>query len=779
MLLPALIAFAGFINFFRFAPVQTKPAPETSPAEIDDLVVQTAGDDRNPPESVISPPTDPTAVLADDLSESGETGTLTPRSHAVGEDLLHEGGTTGYEDSGADEADLNASRRKSEKKAAAKKRTELEKRIKRAKKYGDNGTDVPKLEELAYPKSAKDFQRHFQRLLPFIWPEDRKLQFSITLCVGIMLLGRYVTWLVPRQYKEVINALGLNFSGSDVIGMLSFGTDWHLFASSVIRWVDGGQWKLLPWREILTFVFLSFLQGGVGLLDTVQNFLWIPVGQFTTRAISLKMFAHLHNLSLRFHINRKTGEILRVQDRGVASIVSILSSILFNIVPTLVDIVIAVVWFTVEFDLNFGYIVFCTMLLYLYFTIALTEWRTKHRRYANQLDNVVEAKAVDSLLNFETVKYYNAERFELDQYTTALSNYQKADFVSSVAVTLLNNVQNLIIQLGLLVGCILCAKRIVIEKTMSLGDFVLYIAYINQLYRPLNWFGSYYRVIQKNFVDMEKMLDLLKEPVEVKDAPNAPNLVVTRGEVVFENVSFSYDPRVKTLEDITFRVPQGSTVALVGPSGSGKSTVLRLLFRFYDTETGRILIDGQDIRHVTQESLREHIGVVPQDTVLFNDTIRYNILYGRPKADGAEIVAAAKAAQIHNRIKRFPDGYNTRVGERGLRLSGGEKQRVAIARTLLKNPAIVLLDEATSALDTQTERQIQHQLTKMTEGRTTLVIAHRLSTIVNAQLILVLANGKIIERGKHSELMTAGGVYFDMWMKQLRDHDGISEAGSR
>lgn len=635
------------------------------------------------------------------------------------------------------------------------------------------------------PSTMADFADKMSKLWPFIWPSgasNRGLQSLICLCGVVLVIGRLVNLLVPLQYKYLIDELGglnkvpdsSNITAAEHWTNLAMGTRASLasyFTGENVA--NDGDTLVVPLKSLLIFVGLRFLQGGVGLLSAIQNYLWIPVGQFTTREISVQLFEHLHHLSLRFHLNRKTGEILRVQDRGVSSIVSLLSSILFNIVPTLVDIFVACAYFTMQFDMAFGFIVFVTMSLYIGATIVLTDWRTQYRRNANLLDNAMQAKAVDSLLNFETVKYYNAENYEVRQYVDAIKEYQVADWQSSVSLSILNTAQNVIISLGLLSGCLLCASRIANDGSMSVGDFVLYLSYITQLYGPLNWFGTYYRVIQKNFVDMEKMLDLFQEPEEVVDAPNAAKLDIKAGDVVFENVCFSYDPRLATLKDISFRIRPGSTVALVGPSGSGKSSLLRLLFRFYDVNSGRILIDGQDIRSVTQSSLRGAIGVVPQDTVLFNNTVMYNIRYGRPTATDAEVYEAAVKAQIHDRILSFPDGYDTTVGERGLRLSGGEKQRVAIARTLLKNPIIVMLDEATSALDTETERDIQTALQQMTQNRTKLVIAHRLSTVINADLILVLKDGRIVERGSHNELLKQpDSVYYSMWTKQLRDDEG-------
>ncbi|KAG9298941.1 hypothetical protein G9A89_015963 [Geosiphon pyriformis] len=591
----------------------------------------------------------------------------------------------------------------------------------------------------APPTTIADFLSKSKKLLPFLWPSnDIKLQILILFCMLLLVTGRIVNVLLPYQTKILVDRL----------------TE-----------------KKFAWKEILFYVGLRFLQGDVGIVKTLQNLLWIPIGQFTTREVSVKMFEHLLNLSLRFHLIRKTGEILRVQDRGVSSVVSILSSFLFNIVPTLVDIGIAVIYFTLNFDLYFGMIVFVTMASYIFSTVIITEWRTKYRRFSNLLDNAMEARVVDSLLNYETVKLYAAESFEVKQYGNAILAFQKADRKSTMSLYILNTTQNIIIQCGLVAGCLLCAKRIT-NGEMTGGDFVLYLTYIIQLYGPLNWFGTYYRVIQKNFVDMEKMLDLLQEVPEVKDLPDAAPLIVKKGEVAFENVSFHYDPRTPILKNISFTIPSGSTVALVGPSGGGKSTILRLLFRFYDVQNGRILVDGQDIRHVKQTDLRACIGVVPQDTVLFNDTIKYNIRYSKITATDKQVENAAAAAQIHEKILAFPDGYETKVGERGLRLSGGEKQRVAIARTLLKNPQIVLLDEATSALDTHTERHIQKALRRMTVNRTTLIIAHRLSTIVRADQILVVKEGEIVERGSHQELLTINdGVYHKLWNKQLKLHE--------
>ncbi|TPX37565.1 hypothetical protein SmJEL517_g00459 [Synchytrium microbalum] len=630
------------------------------------------------------------------------------------------------------------------------------------------------------PSTLVEYSKQFLKLIPFLWPQGKDaglLQLLLCLCSVILVLGRVVNLLVPMQFKHVVDLFGSAATGGAgfILRAQRDGTP------IAIQTIEPGLPLYTAWGAIGLFVFLRLLQGGSGLLSCTEDMLFLPVSQFTTRQVMVKVFEHLHSLSMRFHLGRKTGEILRVQERGTSSIGSLIELILFHIVPTLADIAIATIYFTYQFDLIFGAIVLATMCAYITCTVVVTEWRTKYRRLTNLLDNEMEAKAVDSLLNFETVKYFCAESFEVDQYGTAIRAYQKADFVSSATLFLLNSLQNIIINAGLLVGSLLCARRIFVDGTMTVGDFVLYLTYLNQLYEPLNYLGSVYRMIQKNFVDMEKMLDLLHENVEVKDAPGALPLVVNRGEVVFDNVSFAYDPRMPTLKSVSFTIPPGNTVALVGSSGSGKSTILRLLFRFYDVQFGRILIDGQDIRTITQKSLRKSIGVVPQDTVLFNNTIRYNVRYSRQDATDVELEDAAKAAQIHEKIRTsFPDGYETKVGERGLRLSGGEKQRVAIARTILKNPPVIALDEATSSLDSHTERQIEESLHKMSKDRTTLIIAHRLSTIVNADIILVLKDGEIVERGSHATLMQdPNGLYYSLWMKQLDDEISRSKKARR
>ncbi|KAF6112496.1 ATP binding cassette subfamily B member 6 (Langereis blood group) [Phyllostomus discolor] len=600
------------------------------------------------------------------------------------------------------------------------------------------------------PQSTwRDLGRKLRLLSGYLWPQGSPaLQLVVVICLGLMGLDRGLNLLVPIFYRNIVNLL-----------------------------TEKAPWNSLAWT-VTTYVFLKFLQGGgtgsTGFVSNLRTFLWIKVQQFTSRRVELRLFSHLHELSLRWHLGRRTGEVLRIVDRGTSSVTGLLSYLVFNVLPTLADIIIGIVYFSMFFNAWFGLIVFLCMSLYLILTIMVTEWRTKFRRAMNTQENATRARAVDSLLNFETVKYYNAEGYEVDRYREAILKYQGLEWKSSASLVLLNQTQNLVIGLGLLAGSLLCAY-FVSEQKLQVGDFVLFGTYIIQLYMPLNWFGTYYRMIQTNFIDMENMFDLLKEETEVKDLPGAGPLRFQRGRIEFENVHFSYADGRETLQDVSFTVMPGQTLALVGPSGAGKSTVLRLLFRFYDITSGCIRIDGQDISQVTQISLRSHIGVVPQDTVLFNDTIANNIRYGRVTAGNDEVEAAAKAAGIHDSIMGFPEGYETQVGERGLKLSGGEKQRVAIARTILKAPDIILLDEATSALDTSNERAIQASLAKVCTGRTTIVVAHRLSTVVGADQILVIKDGCIVERGRHEALLSRGGVYADMWQLQQGGQEEVSE----
>nr|XP_054767869.1 ATP-binding cassette sub-family B member 6-like [Lytechinus pictus] len=586
---------------------------------------------------------------------------------------------------------------------------------------------------------------------PYVWPKGNFLmQLRVLLCLLILVAGRVINVFVPVLNKNIVDALS---------GHPTF-----------------------PVRYIVYYVGCKLLQGGgfgsLGLLSNMRSLLWIRVQQYTTKGIMVRLFEHLHHLSLRWHLNRKTGEVLRMMDRGTTSINSLLSYIVFNILPTIADIVIAVVYFISAFNAWFGLIVFVAMTFFIIVTVAVTEWRTKFRREMNLKDNKMRQKAIDSLLNFETVKYYNNESFEVGMYDDCITDYQVSEWKSTASLSILNSAQNLVVNAGLLVGCLLCA-HIVYKGQLTAGDYVLFSSYIMQLYSPLNFFGTYYRMIQQAFIDMENMIDLLEEKQEITDDPDAKDLIVRKGKVEFDNVSFFYNEQKPILRNVSFTVEPGQVLAIVGPSGAGKSTIIRLLFRFYEVQGGQIRLDGQDISKVAQSSLRKVIGVVPQDTVLFNNDIRYNIRYGKVQCETEEVEEAARAADIHTRIESFPEGYGTVVGERGLKLSGGEKQRVAIARTILKAPDFVLLDEATSALDTKTERNIQMSLSNICEGRTTIVVAHRLSTIINADKILVLQDGIIIENGRHEELLGMNGVYADMWQQQLQaEEDGGAKGSS-
>ncbi|KAM4608724.1 ATP-binding cassette sub-family B member 6-like [Polymixia lowei] len=580
----------------------------------------------------------------------------------------------------------------------------------------------PCLSRRSSPSTWRGFGRKVRLLIPYVWPRGSVfLQGLVVLGLGLLATERLVNVLVPVYSKNIVNDL-------------SAGRGWTSLLSTVCL-----------------YTLLKFLQGGgagtSGFISNLRQFLWTRVQQYTSRVVQVRLFCHLHGLSLRWHLERRTGDVLSSIDRGTSSINNLLSYILFSILPTIADIIIAILYFIYNFSAWFGLIVLICMILYLTCTILITEWRTKYRRQMNTHDNLAKSRAVDSLLNFETVKYYNAEDYEVRCFEEAILKYQECEWRSSASLALLNQTQNIIIGSGLLAGSLLCAY-LVTEGHFQVGDYVLFGTYIIQLYTPLNWFGTYYRLIQSAFVDMENMLALLTEQREVQDVKEAQDLVLTSGQVEFDRVGFSYVSGTEVLRQVSFMVEPGQTVALVGQSGSGKSTILRLLFRFYDPQNGCIRIDGQDISKVRQSSLRSFMGVVPQDTVLFNDTIANNIRYGRVTASNQEVERAAMAADIHTKILELPQGYETEVGERGLKLSGGEKQRVAIARTILKDPRIILLDEATSSLDTQTERNIQASLATVCTNRTTIVVAHRLSTIVGADQILVVHAGQIAERGR-------------------------------
>ncbi len=572
-------------------------------------------------------------------------------------------------------------------------------------------------------------------LFPFLWDPDRAdLRRRVIYALAFLALAKVINVYIPFLYKAAVDALA---PGPDLVIALPLGVIFAYGAARVMAQIFG---------ELRDAVFAK-------------------VAQHAVRRIALDIFRHLHGLSLRFHLDRQTGGMSRVIERGTKGIQFVLQFLTFNILPTILEIALvcgALVW---KQDGRFALIITVTIVGYIAYTLVLTEWRTKYRRDMNDRDTEANTKAIDSLINYETVKYFGNEAHEVRRFDTSLRQYEQAAVKSTTSLSFLNIGQGVIIAAGL-IGVMLLAADGVRDGTMTVGDFVLVNTFLIQLYLPLNFLGFAYREIKQGLVDMEKMLALLDVPAEVADKPGAPGLVPGPGEVRFDHVTFGYDPRRPILRDVSFTVPAGKTVAIVGPSGAGKSTISRILFRFYDVTEGRVTIDGQDIRDVTQGSVRAAIGIVPQDTVLFNDTIRYNIGYGRIGASDAEVVEAARLAQIAPFIERLPDGFASMVGERGLKLSGGEKQRVAIARAILKQPAILLFDEATSALDSDTEREIQNALKAVSRDRTTLVIAHRLSTIVDADEILVLDAGRVAERGRHADLVALGGLYARMWSRQ-------------
>jgi ATP-binding cassette subfamily B protein len=509
----------------------------------------------------------------------------------------------------------------------------------------------------------------------------------------------------------------------------------------------------------------GFLRLSTTLFTELREYLFAKVTQRAVRAIALRVFRHLHALSLRFHLARQTGGLTRDVERGQRGISTLVSFALFSILPTAVEIVLVCAILATHYDWTFVAITAGALALYIAFTVAITEWRTGFRRQANELDSKANTRAIDSLLNYETVKYFGNEEWEARRYDESMQRWEKAAVVSQTSLSLLNVGQSAIIAIAVTL-IMWRATAGVVDGSMTIGDLVLVNAFMLQLYVPLNFLGVIYREIRQALADMERLFALIDEHTEVRDAPDAPPLEVRGGEVRFEDVTFGYEPDRTILAGVSFAIPAGRTVAVVGPSGSGKSTIARLLFRFYDVTGGRITIDGQDIRRVQQAGVRAAIGIVPQDTVLFNDTIAYNIAYGRPGATHDEVVAAARLARIHDFVVSLPQGYETAVGERGLKLSGGEKQRVAIARAVLKRPAILVFDEATSALDSANEKAIQAELAAIARDRTTLTIAHRLSTIVDADEILVLEAGRIVERGRHAALIAAGGAYARMWRLQ-------------
>jgi ATP-binding cassette subfamily B protein len=575
-----------------------------------------------------------------------------------------------------------------------------------------------------------------QRLFPYLW----QYKWRVIAALAFMVGAKLANVSVPLLLKELVDTM--NPKG-------------ELGAQALL---------VVPLGLLVAY---GLLRLSTTLFAELRELIFAKATEGASRAISLQVFRHLHALSLRFHLERQTGGMTRDIERGTRAVHSLISYSLYSIFPTLIEVALVLSILAVKFDLWFAWITIMALVLYISFTILVTEWRTQFRKQMNELDSTAHSRAIDSLLNYETVKYFNNEEFEARRYDDSLERYRKAALKSQTTLSLLNTGQQLIIAAGL-VAMLWRATQGVVDGRMTLGDLVMVNAFMIQLYIPLGFLGVLYREIKQGLTDLEKMFTLMEREREIADAPGAPALTLSpdSASVAFRHVNFAYDPARPILHDISFDIPAGKTVAVVGPSGSGKSTLARLLFRFYDVQSGQILIAGQDIKQVTQASVRQAIGIVPQDTVLFNDTVEYNIAYGQPGATRAQVIEAAQSAHIHNFIAATPKGYDTMVGERGLKLSGGEKQRVAIARTLLKNPPILIFDEATSALDSANERAIQAELQSVAQNKTTLVIAHRLSTVVDAHEILVMEAGRILERGTHAALLAANGRYPQMWALQ-------------
>jgi len=577
-------------------------------------------------------------------------------------------------------------------------------------------------------------------LLPYLWT----YKWRVSLALLFMLGAKLANVGVPLVLKKLVDSMTITASHPQAMLVLPLGI----------------------------LVAYGALRLSTTLFTELREFVFARVTQRAVRTIALQVFRHLHSLSLRFHLNRQTGGMTRDIERGTRGISSLVSYALFSILPTLIEISLVLGYLVLHYDIWFAGITVVALVSYIFFTVTVTEWRTHFRRTMNTLDSSANTKAIDSLINYETVKYFGNEEYEARRYDDGLMRYETAAVKSQTSLSLLNTGQSLIIAIA--VTLILWrATQGVIDGKMTLGDLVLVNSFMIQLYIPLHFLGVIYREIKQSLADMERLFHLLDENREIADAAEARPLLTGGAQVRFAHVDFSYESKRQILFDVDFTIAAGTTTAVVGHSGSGKSTLSRLLFRFYDINAGRITIDGQDLRDITQASLRQAIGIVPQDTVLFNDSIEYNIAYGKPGASKAEIIAVAKAAHIHDFIESLPDGYDSMVGERGLKLSGGEKQRVAIARTLLKNPAVLIFDEATSALDSKSEQAIQAQLKEIAKDRTTLVIAHRLSTIADAAQILVLDHGHIIERGTHAQLLAADGAYAQMWQRQQAHPDEV------
>ncbi|KAI4615786.1 hypothetical protein J4E90_010274 [Alternaria incomplexa] len=593
-------------------------------------------------------------------------------------------------------------------------------------------------------RSWWEYIKGYHVFFPYLWPsKDRKLQLVVIACFMLVLGQRVVNVLVPDLTGEIVKRLNDRERGN-------------------------------PWTAIMLYIGFRFLQGSNGLLGAARSALWIPVSQYSYRELSVAAFEHVHSLSLDFHLGKKTGEVLSALGKG-SSINTFLEQVTFSVVPMLIDLGVAIAYFLIRFDAYYALVIAIVTFWYIYLTIRMAQWRAEIRREMVNADREEDAVKNDSMVSYETVKYFNAEAYEFNRYREAVKKYQNAEYKVMISLNIMNITQNMVFMIGLLVTCFIAAYQIAVG-VLDVGKFVTLLTYMSQLQSPLNFFGTFYRMIQSAMINSERMLELFKEQPTVVDKEDAKPLASCEGNLRFQDVHFAYDQRKPALTGLDFYCEPGTTTAFVGESGGGKSTVFRLLYRFYNTMSGSIQVDGHDVEDLTIDSVRSHIGVVPQDTVLFNETLMYNLKYANPEATDEQVHEACRAASIHDKIMTFPDKYETKVGDRGLRLSGGEKQRVAIARTILKNPRIIMLDEATAALDTETEQHIQEAFTTLAKGRTMLIIAHRLSTITHADQILVLHKGKVQERGTHEELLDRNGHYAAMWKKQIRAQRAAEQA---